>query len=455
MDGYDYLSEHERWSLAFWVLSLRHRDEQLQRGERLVEQTEGLPTSPQKLSSMSDNALREALAAEFDAQSDRRAAMAFLRASAPFRQQKSQGDTDFALARKKLEQGVQAYREGDRERARSLFISAYLDGFEPHEPGLRARNAELVGQIEQKMLSLREATASGKSADDVAERADAVAGLLDRARGGELTGSTAALGSAAIALREGFEAVLLIVALLAVVRKRGSNHQVKYVHAGWLTAIAAGLLTWFALGELLGGLQREMAEGIIALVAAVVLLTVTHWIVGQATARKWMGFVSGRLGSAAGRASAFGVFGLAFIAVYREAFETVLFYKALLLDAAGQQYLVWLGALGGIAVLAIVALVLKRIGQRLKPRPFMLASSALLALLALVLVGKGVHALQEAGALAITSLPIVEIPSLGFFASVQSVLAQAVLLVLLATSAVWPWLSARRASSGSEASPAE
>ena len=452
MTGYAELSEEDRWSLAFWLLSLRHRDRDPNEGQALVAGAgSSVPAEPRALSQLTDDDLRGTLA-DLVAPDDVEPALAYLRASAPFQAREASGD--FGLAREKLREGVRAYRAGRPDDARSLFVSAYLDGFEPQEPSLRARDGALVDAIEKGMLELRERASAGAPSSEIERRASELAGMLDRAEATESSATTAFIGSAAISLREGFEAVLLITALLALVRRKGQASDARWVHAGWIAAIPAGVITWLAVGHVLGGLSRELAEGVVALAAAVVLLGVTHWIVGQATARGFMGAVGKRLAHAAsGRGAKWGVLLLAFVAVYREAFEVVLFYQAMLLDAAGHAWVVLAGALVGLAVLAALALGLSRIGKRLEPRPFMLASSAVLALLALVLVGKGVRSMQEAGVVTASSVSVPDLPVIGLYGTVEGLAAQGTLLAALALTALWPWLESRRDQAN--VSPAE
>lgn len=445
MTAYDRLGAQDRWSLAFYVLAMRHREADLPRGRAAFARA-GVDrdlAGAAALSQLTERDLDGRLAAAIPNRADRAAAIAWLRARAPF----AAGESGtFLIARRQLREAATAYRNGDRDGARRIFVAAYLDGFEPHEASLRARDSDLVAQIEREMLQLREAAASGVPVAQIERRVDRVSGLLDRAERGSGSDAGSFVGSLAIALREGFEAALLVAALLALVRKRGKPEHAKFVHAGWLAAIPAGLLTWALVGRALGGLSRELAEGIIALVAAFVLLGVTHWLIGQASAKTFMGWLGKRLGNAAGKGAAWGVMILAFIAAYREAFEIVLFYQALLLDSPGREALVWLGAGAGIVLLIGVVLILRMVGQKLQPRPFMLASSALLALLALVLVGKGVRALQEAGVLGVTMLDgWPELPAVGLHATVEGLVGQAILAILLIASALWPWISARRA----------
>jgi high-affinity iron transporter len=275
--------------------------------------------------------------------------------------------------------------------------------------------------------------------------------LLARAERRPADPTSALLGALTIALREGLEAALLVTALLGIVRRRGQVELVRFVHGGWMLAVVLGGLTFWAASEALSGMQRELAEGIAALLAAAVLLGVTHWLFGQLTARRFMGFVAERMGSVASSPrAALGILGLSFLAAYREAFEVVLFFQALLLDAGEAQSRVWLGAALGVATLVVLTLALGRVGRRLPARPFMAASSALLALLAFMLTGKGVRALQEAGLVGIHSFDLPELPWLGIHATLQGLLAQGLVLVLLAASAAWPLLTARRAQ-GAEA----
>lgn len=443
MVAYTALSDAQRWSLAFYVLSLRHQSADVALGRRVLEQN-GKPPAPtdyKALSELSEEDLIAKLAVLPDA-AQRTAALAYLRLEAPF-QASAAGPTANAIAL--LDQGVAAYSTGDHVQARKLFISAYLDGFEPHEAGLRARDSKIVAEIERIMLELRVATSEQRPASEVTAVAARARTLLLRAQDTGSNAATALLGALTITLREGLEIVLLVAALLGLVRKRGHAELAKHVHAGWLLAIPAGIATYYLAGSILGGMERELAEGVASLLAAAVLLGVTHWMLGQLTAKKWVGFLAKRVSSAAtGSKAAVFVLLLAFLAAYREAFEIVLFYQALVLDAAEHVQQIWLGTAIGLGILGLVALILLRIGQKLKPAPFMLASSVFLALLSFMLVGKGVRALQEAAFISVHPLPLPELQWLGVFATREGLLAQGVLLLMLIGSALWPWWSARR-----------
>jgi high-affinity iron transporter len=448
MTRFDYLPATDRWSLAFYVTAMRHAPARVEAGRRLVE-ARGLRVERDHgvLSQRTDDELRAALPAEL-AEDDAEAVLAYLRGAAPFTNDGGGTNTSrFALARARLVEGLRAYGAGDRDGARRLFVSAYLDGVEPAEAALEARAPALVAPLERAMMRLRTLSAAGAATEDVAAAVAEAEELLARADSAPAEGGggmSAFLASMAIALREGFEAALLIAALLGLVRKRGVPEHARWIHAGWVAAVGAGVVTWLAVGELVGGLARELAEGVVALVAAVVLLGVTHWIFGQASAQRFMSALSRNIGARLGRGAAWAAFGLAFIAAYREAFEIVLFYRALLLDAGSDAAGVLLGAGAGVAVLVALVLAFKQVGKKIPPRPFMLVSSGILAVLAVMLVGKGVRALQEAAVVPMTTLHVPDVPVLGLYGTAQTLAAQGVLAVLLVGSALWPWLRSRR-----------
>jgi high-affinity iron transporter len=452
MRAFTQLSDAQRWSLAFYVLALRHMADDVAAGKRAFERDKpAAPADARGLSSLSEEELTAKLASIADPR-ERSAVLAYLRVEAPFAHAQDGG---MARAYQQLDAGLLAYRRGDREGARRLFISAYLDGVEPHEAALRARDAELTDQIEHAMLDLRTVAAQGVSEPQLAAAVARARSLLDRAHGTRADATAALVGALTITLREGVEIVLLIAALLGLVRKRGQPQLSRYVHAGWLLAIPAGLLTFMGAESLLSGMQRELAEGIASLLAALVLLGMTHWLLGQLGAKRWVGFLASRVGAVTGsQRAALGVLGLSFLAAYREAFEIVLFFQALLRDAEGATREVWLGAALGLALLCVVALLLLRVGKRLQPAPFMLASSIFLAVLSFMLVGKGVHSLQEAAVLPIHHVALPELPLLGVFATCEGLLVQGAVLVLLLLSALWPLRAARRRAAG-HASPAE
>jgi high-affinity iron transporter len=206
---------------------------------------------------------------------------------------------------------------------------------------------------------------------------------------------------------------------------------VRYVHVGWTLALAAGAVTWVVATYVIAvsGAGREVTEGLSSLFAAVVLLGVGIWMHQKSVGGRWQAYLRAKLSAALDRRSMIFLFGLSFIAVYREVFETILFYAALWTE--GQKSAIGAGLFAGTIMLVGVAWVLLRTSRRLPVGTFFAASSLLIAVLALVLTGKGMQALQEAGWLATTPVVFPRIDWLGVFPSQQSLGAQALILSIV------------------------
>ena len=229
--------------------------------------------------------------------------------------------------------------------------------------------------------------------------------------------------------------------MIAFLRKAERKEVLPYVHAGWVSALVAGAATWFAATELISisGAGRELTEGFGGIFAALVLVSVGIWMHGKSKADAWQRYIKEKLDKALSRGSAWFLFGLAFVVVYREVFETILFFAAMS-NGAGAHAIIG-GALGGAAILGVIAWAMLQYSRRLPITAFFRYSSALIALLAVVLAGKGIAAVQEAGLVNITPLAsIPRIDLLGVYPSIQTVSGQ---LLIAAALALGFWFNGR------------
>ncbi|MGB5939738.1 MAG: FTR1 family protein [Rhodanobacter sp.] len=430
------LSSDDRWALAYYVGSLAYTKE-ASTGADMWQHDTAAQAQVADLKELSRARVTQ-LTPTLDA-ARARAILGYLRAHPEAIQQ--QALAGIPLARARLTASLTAYRAGAKAQATQLALSAYLDGVEPVEPQLNARDGALRAQLETAMGAYRTALTSSTSVASVSKQADEVDGLLLRAQ--EVTADAAGdaattfLGAFTILVREGLEALLVVVALLAFLRKAARPEALRYVHAGWSLALVAGGITWaiasYAIS--ISGAGRELTEGLSSLFAAFVLLGVGLWMHQKSIGGRWQAYLKEKMAAALDRRSAWFLFGLAFISVYREVFESILFYAALWND--GQE--VWLlsGIAAGAAVLGLIAWVLLRTSRRLPIGTFFSASSALIAVLAVVLTGKGVAALQEAGWVAVSVAPVPHIELLGIYPTWQSLLAQLAILILLAVGFVF------------------
>jgi high-affinity iron transporter len=285
----------------------------------------------------------------------------------------------------------------------------------------------LFEKIEAGMMAYRAEVRTG-SVEQVQASAEHLLSLLDEADAALAPSQDDAwptyIGALTILLREGLEALLVVVAMIAFLKKAKRTDALVYVHAGWIVALACGIGTWLAATYLvsISGASRELTEGFSSLFAAAVLLGVGMWMHGKSVAGRWQTYLHEKMSSALTRRTAWFLFSLAFIAVYREVFETVLFYAALWTGGNGWPLLAGLAT--GIVLLAIITAILLRTSARLPIGTFFAASSLLIAVLAVVLAGKGVAALQEAGWVQATPLAIPRIDILGVLPTWQTMLAQ-------------------------------
>lgn len=152
------------------------------------------------------------------------------------------------LARTRLDEAVTAYASGDRKGATNLALSAYLDGFEPVEPMLSARDSALMVRIEGAMAALRAAIVNGTPPTTVRDQARALDTLFGEAEAAlapeQASSASSFFGAFTILLREGLEALLIVVAMLAFLRKAERRDVTPYVHGGWVAALVVGAATW-------------------------------------------------------------------------------------------------------------------------------------------------------------------------------------------------------------------
>ena len=430
MQSFAALPEEDRWALAFHVGGLAWGDpargERIWRGEADIRR---LVPDMAALAAITPAELERRIGADKAA-----AVTAFLRANPQALAAERPGS--LRLARTRLKESLAAYAAGDRDRAAALALSAYLDGFESVEAVLATRDARLMTRVEQAMGGIRTAIARGEPEAAVRQRAADAGALLDKAEAALApeaeTEISTFLGAFAILLREGLEALLVVIAMIAFLRKAERTEALPYVHGGWVAALLAGVATWYAATYAIGisGQGRELAEGVGGLIAALVLLWVGVWMHGKAQADEWRRYIAAKMQGALSRGSAWFLFGLAFLVVYREAFETVLFYAALWTSGNGGTILA--GALTGVVLLVAIAWAMLRLSKTLPITQFFRYSAILIAILAVILIGKGIGGLQEAGSVPATALPgIPRISDLGLFPTLQSVGAQLAMLVAL------------------------
>jgi high-affinity iron transporter len=434
------LPAEDRWAAALYASLLR-----------LPPPAGKVPVSLQQFSTtgrMSDAALLKALG-ESDSTSGRLAQVAAARA---FQPDASTRDNDriFALVRAQVESTYAMARKGDSSASTRAF-DAYMT-FEQVERSVRARNPGLAAELETSFAALRTRAAGGATVaelDGIRRQLNAGLENAERELGDDLNPVNLFLQSLVILVREGLEAILIVGALMTFLVKMGAAQRKRDINIGVAAAVVASLLTAFALETVfqLTPAKREALEGLTMVVATGVLFYVSYWLLSKMEVVKWNHFVKSKVQDALTSGSSLALACAAFLAVYREGFETVLFYKALFLSGgpSGGAMPIVLGILLGSVVMVGVYIAISRFGLRLPLRPFFGVTSAFLYYMAFVFAGKGVAELQEGGTLPTTIVVgAPRVPALGIYPTVESLLVQGILLLLLVIALAWTFVLAPR-----------
>jgi high-affinity iron transporter len=344
-----------------------------------------------------------------------------------------------------LEQSLSAAKSGRASDAADKAFDAYI-AFEPLESSARAKNPGLVTSMERQFAEFKAAVRSNdvRGAERVRDGIEATLPEVIALTAPAGSGSEAFWQSFLIIVREGFEAILVIGAIVAFLLKTGHRERLRSIWTGVTLAVVASAVTAIVLKTLLSAMpaSREFIEGATLLLAVAVLFSVSYWLISKVEAAKWQQFIKEKVTTAldhgGGRALAF----VAFLAVYREGAETALFYQALFNEGPHVAVPLSLGIIAGGIVLAVIFTLFYRFGVRIPLRPFFTVTSVLLYYMAFVFTGKGIRELQEGNIIplsAIRGFPHIE--ALGIYPSWQGVLSQFVLLLLFAFAvlkSLWP-----------------
>ena len=353
----------------------------------------------------------------------------------------------FDRVRAQVESTYALARTGDSS-AGTRALDAYMT-FEQVETGVRAKDPALAAELEAAFADLRVHAAGGGSPGELAASRQRLAAGLEKAERtlvDRLSPTNLFFQSLVIMLREGLEAILIVGALMTFLVKMGASERRREVNLGVGAAIVASLLTAVALETVfeLSPASREALEGATMVVAAAVLFYVSYWLLSKMEVAKWNRFVKTKVHDALTSGSTLALATAAFLAVYREGFETVLFYKALFL-AGGTGGSAVPPVLGGIVVgsliLVVVYVAIHRFGVRLPLKPFFGVTSAFLYYMAFVFAGKGLAELQEGGLVPTSILPWApRLPAIGIYPTIESLAVQLVLVVLLGVAIWWTFL---------------
>jgi len=367
-------------------------------------------------------------------------------------EQKSGVMSEIDFIRNTLETMLEQYRQGDYQAAFTSARTAYLDSYEHVEIPLRTIDPDFTLEVELQFAELRNLINQKADYAQVQEATVVVRRSLDESERmvtgtGQLAPTIAFTSSFAVIFREGLESVLVLGAILTYLEASRNTRFKKYVYYGVVIAIGATAVTWVIASYLItiSGANRELIEAVAALSATAVLFYVSFWILNKIEHKKWMEFVKAKVWQASTTGGTAVFVMLSFFTVYREGFETVLFYEAMFGFAKYMEVYVGLGFVVGIGTLLAVYFMTRKIGKRLPLKMLFGLTMGVGAYLSIAFLGNAIRELQTLDIVPFTSL-LGTIPRLdinlakmtGLYPTLETIIAQIILLAvyLVATSYV-------------------
>jgi high-affinity iron transporter len=353
-----------------------------------------------------------------------------------------------------LDGAYDAYTGNDPDGGKELVNDAYF-GYYEKEGVERAVMSYISGKratsVEYQFSTIKRLMTEGAPQSDVRASINELKAMLredaNKLDGTEQSSGGVFVASLLIILREGFEAILVIAAIAAYLIRSGNLRQTRIVYMSAVAALVASAAAAVAIQYIfnISGANQEILEGAAMLLAVVVLFFVSNWMVAKAEAEAWKRYIEDKVQSAVATGSSFALGAAAFLAVFREGAETILFYQALLADAGGYTRMVWFGFFTGCAALVVIFLVV-RFGSLVIPiRPFFFGTSILMYIMSIAFAGGGVKEFQEADVISVTPVNFVQsVEILGIYPTVETLLPQIVLLVLAIASIFFYRAKARR-----------
>lgn len=350
-----------------------------------------------------------------------------------------------------LERILNLYKDQKYDEAISEARQVYLNNYENIEIPLRPINPDFTLDMEIKFAELRNQLQQRQSFETVEKKVIEIRNGLDESERlvsgtGVIAPTIAFSSSLSIIFREGLESALIIGAMLTYLEASRNEKFKKHIYLGILFAIAATALMWIVAENLiqLTGASRELIEGVAGISAVAVLFWVSFWVLNKIETKKWIEFVKSKVWQATTTGSVMVFVLLSFFTIFREGFETVLFYQSMFSYAKYMESYVIAGLLIGLGIVAFIAFVIKRLGKRLPLRVLFGLTMGIGAYMSVAFIGNAVRSFQEADYISTTPMIgiiprfDINIASMtGIHPTLESFVAQLALLVVYAVGSTY------------------
>ena len=355
-----------------------------------------------------------------------------------------------------LDQAYEAAAAGKGDEGATLVNNAYYQyyeklGFEKNV--MNAISGDRVSQVEYQFKMTRKTMRDGGSDREIKQLVDDLkswlvkdAAILDGGASGNVNGFTKLVTSSAgqaflILIREGLEALLVVAAVIAYLVKSGNKRFAKWIYLGVVAGLAGSGLVAVLFTFLFGGSGpiQEISEGVCALIATLMLLWTSNWMLNKSSVEAWNNYIRNKTEAAvagaqskveSGQRLGLGMIAslamLSFLAVFREGAETVIFYESIY-SMSQDAHGMWVGGLAAAAVLIVIFLILRFTSVKIPIGPFFLVTSIVMAALVVIFAGGGIHALIEGDLIEGTYLSSVPTNDwIGLYPYVETITAQVI-----------------------------
>ena len=349
---------------------------------------------------------------------------------------------DIDRIRLNLQNVLNLYKDTKYDEALLVTRSAYLDSYENIEIPLRPIDPDFTLNMEIKFAELRNMIEQRSEYENIVKKIGEIQQGLDESERlvsgiGTIAPGIAFSASFSIIFREGLESALIVGAIITYLEASRNDRFKKHVYYGIILAAGATALTWI-IAEFfieISGASRELIEAIAGISAVAVLFWVSFWVLNKIETKKWIEFVKSKVWKATTTGSVLVFVLLSFFTVYREGFETVLFYQAMLSYAKHMELFVILGLIIGLAVIIGVAFIVRKLGKKLPLRVLFGLTMGIGAYMSITFLGNAIREFQEVGYITTTHLFGI-IPRLdvnlatmtGIHPTLETIIAQLILL---------------------------
>lgn len=325
-----------------------------------------------------------------------------------------------------LQAGLDAFQNKDKNLAQKK-LGDFIAMWASIEGDVATKNAKLYADVENQIPLIM---AQGEKV----EHQKTLQTLIHQLRTINQSVGYTAIDAMLVLLREGLESLLIVVALISALNASGQQRGKKYVYVGVLLGLLASVLGALVFTKLFGvinaGKNRETIEAVVGILAVAMMIGVGAWLHNKSSTAKWNAFIKRHTGNALTAGSAIGFFGLAFVSVFREGAETILFYAGMLPKMALGNFLTGIGV--ALLILVTTAIVVLRYSVRLPIPTLFKCLTVVIYVLGFKMLGVSIWALQLTNHLPRTVLDLPSFALIGFYSSMQGLLAQFCYLALVA-----------------------